>query len=67
MTPPEHKSTNPAENPARQPAAPSLPPATPPLVDVGALLGEGREAVLVHNGETYRLRITASNKLILTK
>lgn len=50
---------------AQAPAA--TPPPTPPQIEVGALLGEGREAVLVHNGETYRLRITASNKLILTK
>lgn len=67
MTPPDQKNQTLTEPAARQPVAPSLLPAVPPLIDVGALLGEGREAVLVHNGETYRLRITASNKLILTK
>ncbi|BDV36386.1 hemin uptake protein HemP [Methylocystis iwaonis] len=31
------------------------------------LLGEKKEATIVHAGERYRLRITANNKLILTK
>jgi hemin uptake protein HemP len=38
-----------------------------PRIDVSTLLGEGREAILLHNGEAYRLRVTANNKLILTK
>ena len=38
-----------------------------PLIDVAALLGAEREAVLLHNGECYRLRVTANNRLILTK
>lgn len=32
-----------------------------------ALLGVRREMVIRHNGEDYRLRITANDKLILTK
>ncbi|MFL4991943.1 MAG: hemin uptake protein HemP [Microvirga sp.] len=36
-------------------------------IDVASLVGSGREVVLVHRGERYRLRITASGKLILTK
>lgn len=36
-------------------------------IPVASILGEEREAILVHNGEAYRLRITANNKLILTK
>lgn len=36
-------------------------------VDVASLVGSGREVVLVHRGERYRLRITANGKLILTK
>lgn len=43
------------------------PAATPPMIDVVNLLNESREAILLHNGERYRLRITANNKLILTK
>lgn len=39
----------------------------PPVVDIRTLVGAGREAVIRHNGESYRLRITAANKLILTK
>ena len=38
-----------------------------PHIEIGAILGENREAVILHNGEAYRLRVTANNKLILTK
>jgi hemin uptake protein HemP len=38
-----------------------------PSLDVGALMGGRREVVLLHEGARYRLRVTASNKLILTK
>jgi hemin uptake protein HemP len=31
------------------------------------LLGDGRETIIEHAGETYRLRLTANNKVILTK
>jgi hemin uptake protein HemP len=34
---------------------------------VSDLLQGGREAILVHDGSDYRLRITANGKLILTK
>jgi hemin uptake protein HemP len=37
------------------------------VVDVRVLLDGHREAVLVLDGEPYRLRITAKDKLILTK
>ncbi len=36
-------------------------------VDVRALLNGAREAILMLDGEPYRLRITAKDKLILTK
>ena len=36
-------------------------------VSVSELLGEGREAVLLHDGTEYRLRLTSNGKLILTK
>ena len=38
-----------------------------PVVDVRKLLDGQREAMLVLDGEPYRLRITAKDKLILTK
>ena len=38
-----------------------------PRILVGELLGGGREAVLVHDGAEYRLRLTSNGKLILTK
>jgi hemin uptake protein HemP len=31
------------------------------------LIGQGVEAIIIHDGERYRLRITNNNKLILTK
>lgn len=31
------------------------------------LLQGAREAIIIHNGENYRLRITSKGKLILTK
>jgi hemin uptake protein HemP len=34
---------------------------------VADLLRGRREAILVHNGSEYRLRITANGRLILTK
>lgn len=38
-----------------------------PTVEVASIMGSGREAVIVHRGERYRLRVTANDKLILTK
>jgi hemin uptake protein HemP len=32
-----------------------------------ALLGKRRQLSIIHNGQRYTLRITANNKLILTK
>jgi hemin uptake protein HemP len=36
-------------------------------VDSVTLLGRQREVVIVHRGQEYRLRVTKSDKLILTK
>jgi hemin uptake protein HemP len=36
-------------------------------VNSAALLGRQREVVIVHRGQEYRLRVTKSDKLILTK
>lgn len=38
-----------------------------PRVDTDAVFGAGREVILVHRGQEYRLRITKAGKLILTK
>jgi hemin uptake protein HemP len=53
---------------------PSLPGARPeqqpqsmPVIDIRDLLAGGKEAIIVHGGERYRLRVTAKDKLILTK
>ncbi|MFA5900169.1 MAG: hemin uptake protein HemP [Hyphomicrobium sp.] len=36
-------------------------------VQVAEILKGGREAILEHDGQDYRLRITSNGKLILTK
>jgi len=41
--------------------------ASPSIVDSATLLGGRREVIIRHGDELYRLRVTASNKLILTK
>ncbi|WP_428686209.1 hemin uptake protein HemP [Reyranella sp.] len=40
---------------------------TLPAVESAALLQGRRELMIRHGAELYRLRLTASNKLILTK
>jgi hemin uptake protein HemP len=37
------------------------------VIDLKELIGSAREVHLYHAGELYRLRVTKSNKLILTK
>ena len=39
----------------------------PRRLKVGELLAGDREVILEHDGQDYRLRITANGKLILTK
>ena len=46
---------------------PVEPTAPVPAVDSKTLLGGRRELAIRHGAATYRLRLTASNKLILTK
>lgn len=41
--------------------------ATPKRIKVRELLRGEREVILEHDGQDYRLRITATGKLILTK
>lgn len=43
------------------------PAVKPRRLKVSEILGREREAILEHGGQEYRLRITASGKLILTK
>ncbi|MGE0876559.1 MAG: hemin uptake protein HemP [Burkholderiales bacterium] len=47
-----------------KPVPPSDPPA--PRVSSAALLGAGRQLVILHNGREYVLRLTQAGKLILT-
>jgi len=39
----------------------------PIRIQLSDLLGGRREAIIVHNGADYRLRVTSNGKLILTK
>jgi hemin uptake protein HemP len=50
-----------------RPAEPRPAGEASPRFKVSELLGKAREAILVHGGEEYRLRITSNGKLILTK
>lgn len=52
------------ENAPKRPVRPGVPAKRIALRD---LLGGGREAVLLHDGAEYRLRLTSNGKLILTK
>jgi len=49
--------------------ASGTPASIPPVkrIAIRDLLGGGREAVLLHDGSEYRLRLTSNGKLILTK
>ena len=38
-----------------------------PIVDSVTLMSGRRELIIRHGSDAYRLRVTASNKLILTK
>lgn len=55
-----------AESASRDPS-PAVAEAQPRQWTSAAILGEGREALIEHVGAIYRLRLTASGKLILTK
>lgn len=59
QTPPDNK-------PLAKSASPNEPPQRP-VLQLSDLLAGGREAIIVHGGEHYRLRVTANGKLILTK
>ena len=55
------------ESPDKAPKR-SVRPAHPvKRIAIRDLMAGGREAVLVHDGTEYRLRLTSNGKLILTK
>jgi hemin uptake protein HemP len=51
------------------PSQPPAPPAgqEPPVTSSEKLLAGGRELIIEHGTERYRLRLTSTNKLILVK
>jgi hemin uptake protein HemP len=42
-------------------------PVEPPALDSVQLLGGRKQIAILHDGETYSLRLTRNGKLILTK
>jgi len=52
---------------ARAEAEPGAPDPGALVVDSVTLMSGQRELIIRHGADTYRLRVTASNKLILTK
>jgi len=60
------------QNPAFEPSnaadgTPKSAPSDPQRIDSRRLLAGGRELVIDHAGQEYRLRLTRNDKLILTK
>jgi hemin uptake protein HemP len=53
--------------PAKPQTRPVRPAKSVRRIPVDELLAGGREAVLLHDGTEYRLRLTSNGKLILTK
>ena len=49
------------------PASPPAEGASPRIVSSASLLAGRRELIIQHGADQYRLRLTASNKLILVK
>ena len=49
------------------PAQAPHPGTVPPAINSAELLAGTREVLIQHGAETYRLKLTSSNKLILTK
>jgi hemin uptake protein HemP len=56
-----------AEPPAPQPRQEDADPAEPLTISSETLLAGRRQVIIRHGRERYRLLLTSSNKLILTK
>jgi len=54
-------------DPAARPRGERAQPSGPRRVRIEDLLGGGRELIIEHRNEEYRLRMTSNSKLILTK
>lgn len=53
--------------PVAAPVSAAVSKAPLPRLDSRSLFKAGREVIIEHDGADYRLRLTASGKLILTK
>ncbi|QDU64765.1 Hemin uptake protein hemP [Planctomycetes bacterium Pan216] len=57
-----HSNQFPESHPDKPESAPAA-----PLVRSEDLMARGRELLILHGNDVYRLRVTKQNKLILTK
>ncbi|MHC5306737.1 hemin uptake protein HemP [Bartonella sp. LJL80] len=55
------------DNCTRDVSTAGQPATTVPVIDSKSLFGGAHEVVIVHDGSTYRLKITRFGKLILNK
>lgn len=55
------------DNCTRDVSTAGQPATTVPVIDSKSLFGGAQEVVIVHDGSTYRLKITRFGKLILNK
>jgi hemin uptake protein HemP len=62
-----HAGQDPVSSPIVANAAASVRPTAAKRIDSHRLLSGGRELVIEHAGQEYRLRLTRNDKLILTK
>jgi len=63
----DHVAFEPVNAPQPNRTTPSSPPPSAQRIDSRRLLAGGRELVIDHAGQEYRLRLTRNDKLILTK
>jgi len=68
MSSPEQETRGIPQKSAKRTQAPAIAVASPQKrISSAELLAGGREILIDHSGETYRLRHTSQGKLILTK
>jgi hemin uptake protein HemP len=54
-------------SPASKSSDKTAPSTSPRRIDLKDVLGDGREVIIRHGSEEYRLRLTSNDKLLLTK
>jgi hemin uptake protein HemP len=54
-------------SPTSKPQEKAVPSTSTRRIDLKDVLGDGREVIICHGSEEYRLRLTSNDKLLLTK